>query len=50
MEKQITVKKNYEPPKVLHHQNVTFETAISSSTGHWEFQYVDGCWVRVFVP
>ncbi|MFJ7747151.1 hypothetical protein [Peribacillus sp. NPDC097295] len=43
------VKLKYEPPKVLHHQNVTFETAISAA-GHWEFQLVNGCWVRVFVP
>ncbi|TDL92284.1 Ig domain-containing protein [Vibrio vulnificus] len=50
MEKQIKAKKKYEAPKVLHHQNVTFETAISSGKGHWEFQYIDGCWVRVFVP
>ncbi|WP_342613879.1 hypothetical protein [Peribacillus frigoritolerans] len=50
MEKQIKAKRKYEAPKVLHHQNVTFETAISSATGHWEFQYIDDCWVRVFVP
>ncbi|MGE7602916.1 hypothetical protein ACQKL5_10430 [Peribacillus sp. NPDC097675] len=49
MEKKNKVKMKYEAPKVLHHQNVTFETAISSA-GHWEFQLVDGGWVRVFVP
>ncbi|MGE7120733.1 hypothetical protein ACQKIC_11000 [Peribacillus sp. NPDC046944] len=45
------VKMKYEAPKVLHHQNVTFETAISSgTTGHWEFQLIEGGWKRVFVP
>lgn len=49
MEKKNKVKMKYEAPKVLHHQKVTFETSISSA-GHWEFQFVDGCWVRVFIP
>lgn len=49
MEKKNKVKLKYEAPKVLHHQNVTFETAISAA-GHWEFQLVNGEWMRVFVP
>ena len=41
--------KIYAAPAVLDHRKITFETTISAG-GRWEYQLIDGCWVRVFVP
>jgi hypothetical protein len=39
--------KEYQSPKVLHHQAIKFETAISP---HYEFKEVSpGCWQNVWV-
>ncbi|CAG7638690.1 hypothetical protein ACFQI7_08255 [Paenibacillus allorhizosphaerae] len=46
-------KKTYTSPKIITHEPILFETALSGAScpgGHWEFQMSDtGFWKRVCV-
>ncbi|MDR7073344.1 hypothetical protein [Fictibacillus barbaricus] len=43
-------KESYTEPQILHHDQIKFETAISTARGHWVFQWNEqnNCWERVW--
>ncbi|UUZ82005.1 hypothetical protein LJK88_47135 [Paenibacillus sp. P26] len=43
-------KKQYTAPKIIQHELIVFETALSCAGGHWEYQPTpSGFWQRVCV-